>query len=232
MKIHCLQHVAYENPGTILEWAGSNNHSVTYTHFYKKKYSLPAPGDFDMLLIMGGHMNVYEEERFLWLKEEKELIKAAIKAGKKVLGICLGAQLIAAALGNKVYKGEEKEIGFFPIEFTRDALNHSLFNHFKNPYPVFHWHSDTFEMPAGAALIASTKGCKHQAFLIEKNVMGLQFHIEMNEDCIEGMLLHDGRELSRKGNFIATAEEIFSSYDHLEQNKKDLFILLDKFIAY
>jgi GMP synthase-like glutamine amidotransferase len=232
MKIHCLQHLAFENPGTIAEWAAANNHSISYTYFFKPGFTLPLPGDFDMLLIMGGYMNVDEERKFPWLKKEKDFIKKSIDAGKKVTGICLGAQLIAAALGNKVYKGKEKEIGFFPIHFTNEALSHPLFSHFENPYTVFHWHGDTFDLPEGAMLVASTDVCKHQAFLIKNNVLGLQFHFEMNEDCIEGMLLHDGRELNDKGNFIATAEEIFDNYSCLQQNKEGLFKLLDKFTAY
>jgi GMP synthase-like glutamine amidotransferase len=232
MKIHCLQHVAYENPGTILEWAALNKHSITYTHFFKKKYFLPTPADFDMLLIMGGYMNVDEEEKFRWLKDEKELIRKSVDAGKKVIGICLGSQLIASALGSKVYKGKEKEIGFFPIHFTQGALSHPLFEHFKNPYTVFHWHGDTFDLPASATLIASTDVCRNQAFLVGKNVLALQFHFEMNEDTVEGMILHDGNELNEKGSFIATADEIFSNYPCLEQNKKDLFEMLNKYSAY
>lgn len=229
MKIHCLQHVSFENPGTIAEWAAANNHSITCTFFFQKNFSFPDVKNIDVLLIMGGYMNVDEEEKFPWLKEEKQFIKKTIEAGKKVIGICLGSQLIASALGYKVYPGKEKEIGFFPVQFTNDALNNFLFNHFKNPYTVFHWHGDTFDLPANAQFVASTNACKHQTFLIGNNVMGLQFHFEMNEKVIEDMLLHDGNELEEKGKFISSKEEIRKNYHHLQQNKKDLFLLLDKF---
>ncbi|MGE5108707.1 MAG: type 1 glutamine amidotransferase, partial [Sphingobacteriales bacterium] len=162
-------------------------------------------------------------------KEEKQLIKKTIDAGKKVIGICLGSQLIASALGCKVYPGKEKEIGFFPIQFTNDTLNNSLFKHLRNPYTVFHWHGDTFDLPANAQLIASTEVCKHQAFLIGNNVLGLQFHFEMNETVIEDMLKHDGHELEEKGEFISSKKEIRSNYHHLQQNKKDILLLLNKF---
>jgi GMP synthase-like glutamine amidotransferase len=230
MHIHCLQHVAFENPGTIMEWVKNNGHKISYTHFFQENFTLPNVADMDALLIMGGYMNVDEETKYPWLVAEKQFIKEVIAANKKVLGICLGSQLIAAALGCKVYYATEKEIGFFSINFTGEALQHTLFNHFTNPYTVFHWHGDTFDLPANAQLIASTDSCKHQAFLVDNNVLALQFHFEMNETVIEDMLLHDGHELEEKGNFIQTKERIKQHYQHLQQNKKDMFLLLDKFL--
>jgi GMP synthase-like glutamine amidotransferase len=103
MKIHCFQHVAFENPGTILEWANNKQHSLSYTNYFEDNFSLPSIGDIDALIIMGGSMNVDQYDKFPWLKAEKEFIKRAIDAGKKVIGICLGSQLIASALGAKVY---------------------------------------------------------------------------------------------------------------------------------
>lgn len=229
MRIHCFQHVAFENPGSIVEWAVANKHMVSYTYFFKQHYSIPLLSDMDALLIMGGNMNVDEEVEFSWLNDEKKIIKQAIDAGKKVIGICLGSQLIAAALGSKVYPGTEKEIGFFPIQFSKETLTRPLFSHFTNPYTVFHWHGDTFDLPANAQLIASTAICKHQAFLIGNHVLALQFHFEMNETVIEDMLLHDGQELEEKGKYIQSAYEIKKQYAYLHQNKKDIFLLLDKF---
>jgi GMP synthase-like glutamine amidotransferase len=229
MHIHCFQHVAFETPGTILEWARQNSHSISYTYFFETSFRLPALQDIDALLIMGGYMNVDEEQQFPWLKEEKRFIAQAIAAGKKVIGICLGSQLIAAALGAKVYKGAEKEIGFFPITFNKEALAHPLFNHFGNPYTAFHWHGDTFDLPANAQLVASTGVCKHQAYHIGNNVLALQFHFEMNEPVIEVMMKHDGHELDEAGSYIQSKNEIRKSFYHLQQNKMDLFVMLDKF---
>lgn len=231
MNIHCFQHIAFETPGTILDWAKQNNHAVTYTYFFAEGYLIPSLNNIDLLIIMGGFMNVEEEEKFPFLIEEKQFIKRAIEAGKKVIGICLGSQLIAAALGSNVYQSKEKEIGFFPITFTDAALQHPLFNHFSKEYTVFHWHGDTFDLPANAQLIASTSVCKHQAYLIGSNVMGLQFHFEMNEEVIEQMLLHDGHELDEKGPCIQTREQIRDSYRQFHQNKKDVALLLDKFLS-
>jgi GMP synthase-like glutamine amidotransferase len=232
MHIHCLQHVAFENPGSIVEWAKKNAHTISYTYFFEKNFTLPNVNDIDALLVMGGYMNVDEETKYPWLAAEKQFIQKAIAANKKVMGICLGAQLIAAALGYKVYYATEKEIGFYPISFTAVALHHSLFNHFTNSYNVFHWHGDTFDLPTNAQLIASTATCRHQAFLIGNNVLALQFHFEINEKIIEDMLLHDGHELEEQGDFIQTEKTIRQQYHYLQQNKKDMFLLLDKFFEY
>jgi GMP synthase-like glutamine amidotransferase len=128
MRIHCLQHVAFETPGTIVEWASLNNCPITYTYFFEETFSFPSLTDFDVLLIMGGYMNVDEEEKFPWLKQEKYFIKDSIDAGKKIIGICLGSQLIASALRCAVYKGKEKEIGFFPVQFSNGAKKQSLYS--------------------------------------------------------------------------------------------------------
>ena len=231
MHIHCLQHVAFENPGTIAEWALANRHSIGYTYFFEKDVALPGIENTDALLIMGGYMNADQEDQFPWLGQEKAFIKTAIEEGKKVIGICLGAQLVAAALGSKVYANKEKEIGFFPVEFTAAALAHPFFDHFHNPCTVFHWHGDTFDLPGNAMLVASTAVCKQQAFLIDNQVLGLQFHFEMNKAVIEDMLLHDGYELEEKGNYIQSKKTIEKGYACLAQNKKDMYLLLDKFFA-
>ncbi len=230
MNIHCFQHVSFETPGTIVDWVESKGHSITYTYFFEENHSLPALDRIDALLIMGGYMNVDEEEKFPWLVKEKKFIREAFDSGKKIIGICLGAQLVAASLGAKVYKAKEKEIGFFPVTFTRKALGHPLFNHFKNPYPVFHWHGDTFDLPDLALRVATTPVSENQTFLIGKNVLGIQFHPEMNESIIEALMLHDAAELKEPGAFIQNSPEIRNQYHHLHQNKEDLFLLLDKFL--
>ena len=231
MNIHCLQHVAFENPGSIKDWAEENYHTINYTYFFEDSFVLPHLKDIDVLIIMGGNMNVDEEKEYPWLNKEKELIRAAIDTGKKVIGICLGSQLIVAALGSKVYSNKEKEIGFFPVQFLGDAFNHPLFNHFTNPYVVFHWHGDTFDLPANTQLIASSEACKHQAYLIGDSVLGFQFHFEMNQIIIDEMIKHDGKELEEAGKYIQSKQEIQNSYEHLLKNKKDLFTLLNKFLA-
>jgi GMP synthase-like glutamine amidotransferase len=229
MRIHCLQHVAFETPATIAEWAELAGHTMSYTYLFESKFSLPLLTDFDALLVMGGSMNIDEEEKFPWLKQEKTFIKHSIDAGKKIIGICLGAQLVATVLGSKVYKGKEKEIGFFPVAFSIDAQNNRLFEHFEQDYYLFHWHGDTFDLPEGAVVMASTTACKHQAYLINGTILGLQFHLEMNEGSVEQMLSHDDGELKERGTYIQSIEEIRRGYTFLERNRKDMFVLLTKF---
>ncbi|MBV9988489.1 MAG: amidotransferase [Chitinophagaceae bacterium] len=229
MHIHCFQHVAFETPGSILDWAAQHGHTISYSLFAEQRQQFPSLDSIDALLIMGGPMNVDEESTYPWLKAEKRYIKSAIDSGKKIIGICLGAQLIAAALGEPVFRGKEKEIGFFPVSFSSIARQNPWFAHFPERYTVFHWHGDTFDLPEQARLIASTAVCRSQAFVIGDNILGIQFHPEMTKETIEQMLLHDAGELSEKGPWIQQAEAIRNGYDHLEQNRKDLFTLLDKF---
>jgi GMP synthase-like glutamine amidotransferase len=230
MHIHCLQHVPYETPGTILEWVAEGGHTVTYSRFFEADNKFPPIAAIDVLLIMGGAMNVDEEAKYPWLKAEKAYIKSAIDAGKKVIGICLGAQLIASVLGAAVYKGKETEIGFFRAKFTSIAQQNPWFAHFPEAYILFHWHGDTFDLPERARLMASTRACRNQAFVVGENVLALQFHPEMTRDTIEQMLQHDGAELEEKGKYIQSVDAIRKGYTQLERNKKDLFLLLDKFL--
>ena len=229
MKIQCFQHVAFENLGSIEDWANDNNHIISYTYFFEKDFILPDLSKIDMLIVLGGYMNVDDETEFPWLKTEKEYIKQAIDSNKKVMGICLGSQLIAAALGSDVYKGPETEIGFYPIQFNETALPMPLFKHFTNPYIVFQWHGDTFDLPRGAQLLASSEGCKNQAFLWNTNVLAMQFHIEMNETVLKDMLKQDGHELEENGTYIQKEAAINSNFHHLNQNKTDLHELLNQF---
>jgi GMP synthase-like glutamine amidotransferase len=229
MQIHCFQHLAYESPGSILDWAAAHGHGMDFTRFYEPDPMFPGLGQVDLLLVLGGFMNVDQEKDFPWLRAEKGYIRKAVDAGKKVLGICLGAQLIAAALGSKVYPAREKEIGFFPVRFSEAASKHPMFSHFSADDPLFHWHGDTFDLPAGARLMASTESCPNQAFAISDQVVGLQFHPEMTPETIEAMLQHDGHELAGGGARVQGPAEIRKGYHWLAQNKKDLFRMMDGF---
>jgi GMP synthase-like glutamine amidotransferase len=231
MRIHCFQHVGFETPANISEWIETNGHSVDYTRFFEKEFEFPEIDSIDVLLVLGGYMNADDDATFPWLKAEKEFINQAISAAKKVIGICLGSQLIASASGAKVFAAKEKEIGFFPIEFSDEALSDYYFAHFTKFYTVFHWHGDTFKIPDKARRIASTETTENQGFYLDKNVLAFQFHLEMNEEVIEEMLLQDGKELAEKGRFIQDIETVRRGFHHLKQNKADLFLLLDKFLA-
>jgi GMP synthase-like glutamine amidotransferase len=230
MHIHCLQHVNFENPGTILEWISEKNHTISYTKFFEDNPILPTLNSFDDLIILGGYMNVHEEEKFPWLKVEKTFIKQVIETEKKIFGICLGSQLLANVLGAKVVKGSQKEIGFFPIEFSKKES--SLFNHFQNETSVFHWHGDTFEIPENAVRIASSKACKNQGFMVGNRILAFQFHIEMDEETIENLMKNEPEELAEIGNYIQNEAIIRNHFQKLNQTKINFFKLLDQFFAH
>ena len=182
-------------------------HSLRTTALYNNEL-LPSTADFDVLVVMGGPMSIHDEAEFAWLRAEKELIGDAIREGRKVLGICLGAQLIAVVCGARVYPSPQKEIGFWPVMWS-DAVETT----------VFHWHGETFDLPAGAALLASTEACVNQAFSLGDRVVGIQFHPEVTAEIIRGMVGHEGWELV-DGLYIQSREGILAGATGLEEGGK------------
>ena len=176
LRAHYLQHVPFEGLGSIDSWLQSIHAETTGTRLFEDP-TLPAVDDLDVLVIMGGPMSVNDEADFPWLMAEKEFIRAAIERDKAVIGICLGAQLIANAMGAGVHPNATKEIGWFPIFGTRSGNAEKLFS-FPQELPVFHWHGETFDLPAGAVRLARSEVCENQAFQLGRRVIGLQFHLE------------------------------------------------------
>lgn len=229
MNIVCLTHVPFENAANIQIWADGRGHTLRYTHLYKND-PYPAMKDFDMLAIMGGPMNVYEYQAYPWLKTEKYYIRRAIDAGKKVLGVCLGAQLVADVLGGKVIKNNVPEIGWHPITLTLDGRKSSLFDGFDDEFMAFHWHGDTFAIPPKAVCLASSKACDNQIILYQHNVLGLQCHLEYSEHSIRAMLKHCGHELV-PSHFVQTAEQIEQGLKWVSTVQGYLYTILDRFVA-
>ncbi len=207
MRAHWFQHVPFEGLGCIESWLTAAGYDITKTAFYLSS-ELPILNEIDLLIVMGGPMSVNDEEEFPWLAEEKQFIRNAINAGKPVLGICLGAQLIANALGARVYKNQVKEIGWFPIE----KVGSSGGNCFSFPLAldVFHWHGETFDLPEGAHHLARSAGCKNQAFQVGKNVIALQFHLETTPESARQMVANCRDELVF-GQYIQTEADILSA---------------------
>lgn len=230
MRIHCFQHVSFETAASVLSWIQLHDHSLSYTFFFHDNPKLPDVHAYDCLVVLGGPLGVNDEENYPWLKMEKQCIQEAIQAGKKVIGFCLGAQLIAAACGSHVYTNREKEIGFFPVTFTDEILEHHLFDHFTKESIVFQWHGDTFDLPASALPLGSSEACYNQGFLMNDHILALQFHLEADSYLIESMLVNEGVELSENGAYIQNEEQIKEGMVYLQQNRQDLFILLDKFL--
>jgi GMP synthase (glutamine-hydrolysing) len=171
---------------------------------------------------MGGPMSIHDEEKFPWLKEEKKFIKKAIEENKKVIGICLGSQLIASVLGAMVYPNAEKEIGWFDVHRVKESYQTDLLSGFYEKLKVFHWHGDTFELPPKSVHLFQSEICKNQGFLFGRNVLGLQFHFEINEKGLEEILA-DENETIDKGTFVQTRSEIMAQKSTLNLITKGCF---------
>jgi GMP synthase (glutamine-hydrolysing) len=201
MRIHWLQHVPFEGLGCIEPWLAENGHAVTCTQFWNDE-TVPEAGAVDGLIVMGGPMGVQDETAYPWLTEEKAFIKQIIDQNKPVLGICLGAQLIADVLDSKVWKNDRREIGFFPIIGNTEV---ELSKPWKN-FTAFHWHGDTFGIPVGAVHLASSEACDNQAFIYKDNVLALQFHLETTEESLLSLYKNGADEIT-DGPSIQTLEE-------------------------
>lgn len=192
-----IRHIAFEDLGffePVLEEAG---YKVHYYDAGQDDLWTLDPIRTSLIVVLGGPMGVYERAEHPFLDEEIQLIQDRLAAGKPLLGICLGAQLIAHALGARVYPGPRKEIGLSTIRLT-DAGRSSPLAAIGPDDPVLHWHGDTFELPRGADLLASTDAFSHQAFSVGRNVLALQFHLEAG-DAIDDWLTGHAEELAAEG---------------------------------
>jgi len=214
IRLHYLQHVAFEGLGSMAAWAAGRKYPVTATHLYKNAI-FPQPEAFDCLVIMGGPMNIYEHGAYPWLTAEKNFIEQSIKNKKSVIGICLGAQLIADVLGQKVYAGRYKEIGWFPIYKTAAAGQDSSADFLPATIEVFHWHGDTFDIPAGALHLARSAACAGQGFIYDQQVVGLQFHLETTRASAAQLIDNCADEIV-PGRFIQSPEQMLSDPDRFE----------------
>ena len=233
MRIQYFQHVPYETPANIFRWAKDRDITqIKGTHLYKNE-PFPDFSSFDALVIMGGPMGVYDEDRYPFLKKEKVFIENAIKLGKKVLGVCLGAQLIAEVMGSKIYKCENKEIGWFPVFKTDEAEKSKYFYDFPQEVEVFHWHGDTFDIPSGTIHTFYSEGCPNQAFETEDGkVVALQFHFEVDLESVKNWIKEGENELKQEGKYIQKPEEMTSDYKKFIQLENHLYRFLDRFFSF
>ena len=199
MRIAVLQHVPFEGPAAVAEWFRLRGHTVTVYPLWAAR-GLPRPGDFDLLVVMGGPMGVYDTDAHPWLVGELRLIAESVKRGIPTLGICLGAQLLAAALGARVYPGRWREIGWWPVEFEAAADDapprwrpHLL--RLPARATVLHWHGDTFDLPPGAIRLASSRLYPNQAFLYRDHALGLQFHLESTPSSVAALTRASAAEI-------------------------------------
>jgi GMP synthase-like glutamine amidotransferase len=215
MNVHYLQHVPFEDLGSMEAWLKKQGHTITVTHLYQNE-PLPSIENIDWLIVMGGPMGVEDHAIYPWLTAEKVFIKQALDQKKIVLGICLGAQLIADVLGSDITKNVFKEIGWFPITISEEAKTSTIGAILPNQFEVFHWHGDTFDIPTDAIPLASSEACKNQGFMLDERVIGLQFHLETTPESALNLTLHCKNELD-KSLYVQSAEKILSQPERYEK---------------
>lgn len=176
-------------------------------------------------------MGVYEQDHHPWMTTEIALIREAISQNKKVLGICLGSQLIAAALGANVYPHTQPEIGWFPLDVSFQERAAPLEGVLPSHFSTFHFHGDTFDIPAGATRFAASAACSHQAFIYGDRVIGLQFHLELTAESLQEMILHGSNAIAAGGPFVQSEEKILQHANLLTQNTETMYRLLDYMAA-
>lgn len=192
-----IRHVPFEDLGTFAQPLAQAGYALRYCDVGVDDLATVAPVETDLIIALGGPVGVYETRSYPFLVDEMQLLKERLAADRPTLGICLGAQIMAAALGAGVAPGDEKEIGFAPISLTRAGAAGPLAHLIDTP--VLHWHGDRFEMPAGAERLAETAACDHQAFALGPNILGLQFHPEADGERIERWLIGHACELAAAG---------------------------------
>lgn len=225
MRIHYLQHVPFEGLGSIEPWAIRSGHVVTCTRLYANE-SCPAVDEIDWLIVMGGPMSVNDTGKHPWLSVEKAFVRRAVDAGMAVLGICLGAQLIAKVLGSDVHPNAHKEIGWFEVSKSKGAGASPAGAAFSGRTTAFHWHGETFDLPPGAVHLAQSEACRHQAFAYQDRVIGLQYHLETTPASAAALIENCANELV-EGPFIQTADELLAEASRFDRINAEMERLLN-----
>lgn len=219
MRAHILQHTVSTTPGSTLEWLKLHQIPYTITRFFEPNPTLPEISTFDFLIICGGDMNVDQVDKYPWLRAEKILIKQALKENKKVIGLCLGGQLMAEALGARVGPHENWAVGWHPVEIKYPP-------HFQmaplTTLMTFQFHGYSFDTPKGAVSFASSKTCRHQGFLWEGQAIGLQFHPESTKEWV----LECAGEKLPSGPHVQTAQKMIEGNQYQGQLQAWYFELL------
>lgn len=224
LRAHWFQHVPFEGLGHIEPWLHRAGFEISCTRFFESP-RLPDPAAVDFLVVMGGPMSVNDEDVYPWLADEKQFIRRILAAGKPLLGICLGAQLIASAFGARVAPNREKEIGWFPIEGL-PPRNNSGFR-FPTSAEVFHWHGETFDLPPGASHLARSRACDNQAFQIG-SAIGLQFHLETTPESARA-LVENARGDLVPGPFVQSEADLLAA---TAEHYQAIHRLMDDLLAY
>ncbi|MCS7205015.1 MAG: type 1 glutamine amidotransferase [Leptospiraceae bacterium] len=228
MKICYFQHVDFEDPAAIFDWVKERNYIINGFHIYQNQI-FPNIDDYDLFIFMGGSMSVYEDDQYPWLKQEKYFLEKIIKQQKKILGICLGAQLIAEVLGAKVYPNHHKEIGWHIVNSTDEAKKYGIF---PDVFHAFHWHGDTFDNPNGSKHLFYNDATQHQGFVYQDHVWAFQFHLETNLDSIQKLYHHSKSDLNALNQTYIKPFNIEESMIHIPTSNGILFRFLDFLSGY
>jgi GMP synthase-like glutamine amidotransferase len=229
MRIHGLFHAPFEGLANIAAWAQARGHALSHSDLFAGQ-ACPEPPAYDFLVVMGGPMNIYEYDAYPWLQAEKAALARAVASGRPVLGVCLGAQLLADVLGGPVSRGEHKEIGWFDVAMSEEGLAAKAFQGFPKTFEAFHWHGDTFAIPPGAVRAGASKACANQAFVYQERVVGLQFHLETSAASLDEIRSHCADELI-DAPFIQTVAQMTADPDRLVRLRRLLDKLLDNLAA-
>ena len=235
MTVFIIQHVPFEGPGTIEPWLEVQGLDFTIVKMWENS-QLPLLENVSGVIVMGGPMGVHDEADYPWLVNEKAWLKQAIDLKKPILGICLGAQLLAQILGAKVCKALEKEIGWFPVQVLPNPNGFELMAVKERPsiteepfkrkvFTPLHWHGETFDLPEGAIRLASTQACPNQAFIWQDHVVGLQFHLEATPSSLQKLVAHASDDITG-GTYQQTPETI------LAYQPEELNAVLDKVLRF
>lgn len=231
MHIHFIQHEIFEAPGAILSWAEKRRYHITFSKVYEYQPLPESVDEVDMLIVMGGPQSpdtTIAECPHFNAEAEIAYIQKCIHAGKAVLGVCLGAQLIGNALGARFEHSPEKEIGVFPIQLTDEGLQDRKLQYFGHTLHVGHWHGDMPGLTVDCKVLATSVGCPRQIIAYSDKVYGFQCHLELTADVIELLIANDTETLLNpsKQSFIQRPDEI-RSFDYAEMNDK-LISFLDQ----
>lgn len=230
MRIHCLSHASYEGPGSLEQWALVRGHEFTLHRMWESP-QMPDISDVDMLTVLGGPMSVDELDKHPWLSDEKIFVARAIDAGIPVLGICLGAQMIAEILGGEVRRNDYTEIGWWPVDILNAANNIPEFSMWPDTIWPFHWHRDTFSIPPGCTKLATSEACSNQAFSFDHGrVIGFQFHLEFSLDDIRQVLDRSGDDIE-DSPFIQQPFEFLNDHHAEQVVRNQWYAFLDEYIG-
>jgi GMP synthase-like glutamine amidotransferase len=230
LRIHWLQHVPFEGLGSIESWALARGVALTTTRLHAGE-SLPALAAIDGLVVMGGPMSVHDVDAHPWLTAELRFVEEVLRAEKRMLGICLGAQIMARALAAPVRRNAHREIGWFPISWTPGAKGTSLFADMPTDPLVPHWHGETFEIPRGCVHLATSEACRNQAFMTQDGKgVAFQCHPEMRPAGLDALTRHASRDLA-PGPYVQRADEILAKPERCATLAPMMERILDRLFA-